>query len=70
MYHIEIKTRKYVDKTLAQKIINKKTIVGILCTGKISGPAKKMFDDANIAWAENIPEEIFIQSSASEVESC
>ena len=67
MSHIEIKTRKYIDSTLTKQIIAKKTIIGILTTGKISTPAKNLFDKAGIAWAENIAEETFIISEAVEV---
>lgn len=30
MSYIEIKTRKYIDATLAQQIIDKRTVIGIL----------------------------------------
>ncbi len=70
MPYIEIKTRKYLDATLAQYIIDKRTVIGIISTGKISTPAKKMFDLAGIAWAENIAEEQFMPSLSVEVETC
>lgn len=60
MAYLEIKTRKYIDVTLAQQIIDKKTVIGILTTGKISMSAKKLLDQAGIAWAENIPEKQFM----------
>ncbi len=68
MPYIEIKTRKYIDATLAQQIIDKRTVIGILSTGKISTPAKKRFDRAGIAWAENISEDHCMRSDAFEVE--
>ncbi|MEZ4664844.1 MAG: hypothetical protein R2911_45520 [Caldilineaceae bacterium] len=67
MAYIEIKTRKYIDTALAQQIIDKRTVIGVLTTGKISGPAKKLLDEANIAWAENIPERHFISAEGWEV---
>lgn len=67
MSYIEIKTRQTIDSTLAQKIIKKGTVSAILTTGKLTGPAKKLFDKADIAWAENIPEKEFMESEAQEV---
>lgn len=67
MVYIEIKTRKYIDAALAQQIIAKRTVIGVLSTGKISTPAKKLFDEANIAWAENIPETRFMAVDDLEV---
>ena len=67
MAYIEIKTRKYIDAALAQQIIEKHTVIGVLTTGKISTPAKKLFDEANIAWAENIPETRFMDVDDLEV---
>jgi hypothetical protein len=67
MSHIEIKTRKYVDAALAQQIINKQTVIGVLTTGKISTPAKKLFDQAGIAWAENISEKHFMNVDGIEM---
>lgn len=70
MPYIEIKTRQYIDSTLAQQIIDKRTVIGILTTGKISTPAKKRFDRAGIAWAEQIAEDRFMREDAHEVETC
>lgn len=67
MAYIEIKTRKYIDAALAQQIIGKGIVIGVLTTGKISLPAKKLFDEANIAWAENIPENRFMNVDGLEV---
>jgi len=36
--------------------------------GKITQPAKLKFDNANIAWAEYVPENIFMESEAEELE--
>ena len=67
MAYLEIKTRKYIDAALAQQIINKRIVIGVLTTGKISAPAKKLFDQANIAWAENISEKQFMGVDGLEV---
>lgn len=66
MSHIEIKTRQTIDSTLAQKIINKGTVDAVLTTGKITKPAKDLFNAADIAWAENIPEREFMEREAQE----
>ncbi len=70
MPYIEIKTRQYIDATLAQQIIDKQTVIGILTTGTISTPAKKRFDRAGIAWAEHMAGDSFLESPAHEVEIC
>jgi hypothetical protein len=67
MAYIEIKTKKNIYPGEAQKIIEKGTVSGILTTGTISLKAKELFDKANIAWAENIPEREFMESEAKEV---
>ncbi|MBE9116903.1 hypothetical protein IQ249_13430 [Lusitaniella coriacea LEGE 07157] len=64
MLYIEIKTRKQIDSTLARKIVNKGCVSAVLTTGKITKPAKKLFDEYDIAYAENIPENIFTKSEA------
>ncbi len=66
MSHLEIKTRKEIGSTLAQKIIDKGTVSAILTTGKITRPAQILFDKADIAWAQNIPEREFMESEAKE----
>ena len=66
MPYIEIKTRKQIDSTLAKKIINKGSVSAILTTGKITKPAKKLFNESEIAYAENVPENIFVESEAQE----
>lgn len=66
MPYIEIKVRQQIDSTLAQKIIDKKCVTAVLTTGKITGPAKKLFDENDIAYAENVPEKEFRESEAKE----
>ncbi len=66
MPYIEIKTRKQIDSTLAQKIIDKGCVSAVLTTGKITAPAKKLFDKYDIAYAENVPENKFMESEAQE----
>lgn len=66
MPYIEIKTRKQIDSTLAQKIVNKGYVSAVLTTGVITKPAKKLFDENDIAYAENVPENKFMESEAQE----
>ena len=66
MAHIEIKTKKNIYPGEAQKIIDKGTVTAILTTGTISPKAKALFEEANIAWAENVPEKEFMESEAKE----
>ncbi|MDY6783789.1 MAG: hypothetical protein SW833_14815 [Cyanobacteriota bacterium] len=54
--HIEIKTR-YIDSGDAKKMIQKGTIIGVITTARISKPAKQLFDQSGIAWAENVPKQ-------------
>jgi hypothetical protein len=68
MPYIEIKTRKIIDSTLAQKIIDKGCVSAVLTTGTITKPAKKLFDEHDVAYAENIPENKFMESEAEETE--
>ncbi|MDH6105642.1 hypothetical protein NWP22_07150 [Anabaenopsis tanganyikae CS-531] len=68
MPHIEIKTRKIIDSTLAKKIIDKGDVSAVLTTGKITKPAKSLFDEHDVAYAENIPENEFMESKAEETE--
>jgi chaperonin GroEL (HSP60 family) len=63
--YIEIKTR-YLDAGDANKIINTKTVIAVVCTGKISKPAKKLFDEAGITWAENVKKSDFPSYQAKE----
>ena len=58
--HIEIKTR-YLDSGDARSLIEKGTIIGIVTTERISKPAKKLLDEAEIAWAENVSKEDFLE---------
>lgn len=66
MPYIEVKTRKVIDSTLAQKIINKGGVTAVITTGKITKPAKAKFDEADIAWKEYVTENSFIESEAKE----
>ncbi len=66
MAYIEIKARKYVDATLAQSIVDKQCVIGVLCAGRISAPAKRVLDRAGIAWAEEIPEAYFLTAHTQE----
>lgn len=68
MPYIEIKTRQLIDSTLAKQIIKKGTVSAVLTTGKITCPAKVAFDEADIAWAENIEETQFLEDEVQEVE--
>lgn len=69
MAYIEVKARKTtISSTLAKQIVDKGTVCAFLTTGKISGPAKEVFDEAGIAWAENVEERQFLESEAEEVE--
>lgn len=58
--HIEIKTR-YLDSGDARSLIEKGTIIGLVTTERISKPAKKLLDEAEIAWAENVSKEDFLE---------
>ena len=66
MPHIEIKSKKNIYPSEARKIIDKQTVVAVITTGTISQSAKELFDQAGIAWAENVPETEFMESEAKE----
>lgn len=66
MGYIEIKSRKEIGSTLAQQMIDKGSIIAVVTTGIITKPAKKLFESAGIAYAENIPEKGFMESEAQE----
>jgi hypothetical protein len=66
MPYIEIKSRKVIDSSIAKKIIEKGCVSAVLTTGKITKPARKLFDEADIAYAENISENRFKESKAKE----
>ncbi|WP_448596304.1 hypothetical protein [Thermoleptolyngbya sp.] len=53
MPYLEIKTRKQIDSTLARKIVDKGSVSAVLTTGLITRPAKALFDQHGIAYAEN-----------------
>ncbi len=67
MPYIEIKTRARIDKGLAESLIQKGSITAVITTGIISASAKQLFDAAGIAWAENIPENEFMNLDSLEV---
>lgn len=56
--YLEVKayTSKKVDSTLAKKLIQKETIIGVVTTGKITKPAKKLLDESGIVWVEEFSE--------------
>ncbi|WP_293332005.1 hypothetical protein [Microcoleus sp. CAWBG58] len=66
MPYIEVKTRKKIGLTLARKIVNKGNVSAVLTTGKITDRAKKMFNENDIAYAENIPDTEFMSCEAEE----
>lgn len=69
MKYIEIKAwTTTFGKRDAEKVIAKGCVSGFLTTGKIAGSAKILFDEAGIAWAENIDERQFLESEAEEFE--
>ena len=67
MPYIEIKTREKINRGLALSLIEKGTISAVITTGTISSNAKKLFDNAGIAWAENIPESEFVNVKSMEI---
>lgn len=60
MQYVEVKTRKFIYPGLARTLIAKGSIAAVVTTGQISKTAKALFDEAGIAWAENIPEAEFV----------
>jgi hypothetical protein len=68
-HHLEIKTR-YIDAGDARSLIEKGTIAGLVTTAKISKPAKKLLDEAGIAWAENVSKEHFLEDFSLEEGEC
>jgi len=66
MPYIEIKTGEILGLTLARKIVAKGEVSGVLTTGRITDQAKKLFDENDIAYAENVPEKEFMESEAQE----
>lgn len=55
---IEIKayTTTTVTSTLARRLIQKSTVMGVVTTAGITKPAKVLLDQADIAWVERFPE--------------
>lgn len=66
MPYIEIKTRDKIGLTIARKIVNKGGVSAVLTTGRITDKAKKFFDEHDVAYAENVPEEAFVESDVQE----
>lgn len=66
--YAEIKVLERVTKTKAQQIVKKGTVEMVLSMGKIDPGAKQLFDEAGIIYVENIPENVFMESQAKEIE--
>jgi glycine cleavage system aminomethyltransferase T len=66
MPYIEIKAKKNIFPGEAKKIIAKGTVIGVVTAGTISPKAKRLFDEAGIAWAEKIPEKEFMKPETKE----
>jgi hypothetical protein len=66
MPYIEIKTREVIGLIRAKKIVTKGSVSAVLTTGKITKEARKLFDEHDIAYAENVPENQFIQFKVQE----
>ncbi len=56
--YIEIKaySTTTVTATLARRLIQKSTVMGVVTTAGITKPAKALLDEADIAWIEQFPE--------------
>jgi hypothetical protein len=65
--HVEIKTGKYIDSTLAKKLA-KKGVVAVVATKKITAPAKEIFEENKIAWAEFVTEKVLQEKESEERE--
>ncbi|BDA73173.1 hypothetical protein CAL7716_073390 [Calothrix sp. PCC 7716] len=61
MPYIDIKTREVLGLVRAKKIVAKGSVSAVLTTGKITKEARKLFDEHDIAYAENVPESEFTQ---------
>jgi len=66
MPYIEIKTREKIGLPIARKIVNKGGVSAVLSTGRITDEAKKLFEEYDIAYAENVREIEFKASEAQE----
>lgn len=51
---------------LNRNLIHKGGVSALLTTGLITKPARKLFDEHGVAYAENVPERIFMESEAQE----
>ena len=61
--YIEVKAycATTVTSTLARKLIQKATVMGVVTTGTMTKPAKALLDEADIAWIEKFPEDELYQ---------
>jgi hypothetical protein len=66
MPYVEIKSRDYIDSTLARKLVEK-GVTGVITTGKISGPAKELLDKHDIVWKEYVSEKSFKETEVPEL---
>jgi len=41
-------------------------VIGVVTTGGITGPAKVVFDKADVAWVENFPERELLETEDRE----
>ncbi|MEG4806536.1 hypothetical protein QUA82_02290 [Microcoleus sp. F8-D3] len=66
--HIEIKAwkTKKIDSTKAKEICQKGTVIEVITTGKITQPAKAVFDKADVGWVENFPESELLNREGQE----
>jgi hypothetical protein len=55
--YIEFKARKFIGTAIAHQIIDRGTVDIVLSIGKIRQPARTLFDQANIEWADDLPED-------------
>jgi hypothetical protein len=55
--YIEFKAKKYLGGAEAREIIDWGTVDIVLSVGKIRGPARVLFEAANIEWADDLPED-------------
>jgi RecB family endonuclease NucS len=69
MPYVEIKAgQSSICSGLAQKIIDKGGVIGLVAAGTITKPAKKLLDEAGIAWAEQVTEKQLKETEPQERE--
>jgi hypothetical protein len=66
--HVEIKTGNYIDSSLARKLVEKGSVIGVVAKGRISAPAKKILEENKIAWAEKVTEKVLQEKESGEQE--